>query len=687
MKSRLYLVFISIVFIMCFSCIKEYSKFESPNKNISLSFGIDEEGKPWYVVNYNAEKVIDSSYLGLVFNNQDFTAGLLIDEVNHKIVDTSWKPVWGQHKTIKNNYNEVYIALSNTLGDQLNLTFRLYDDGIAFRYEQEQRNELEMVLQNEVTEFNLTADHDTWWIPANYNSYEHPTVHSKVSEIQVTEEQLNYFLVKGIENHKAVHTPLTMRGDDKLHVSIHEAALINYPSMTLELNDNKNGFNCDLVPSLDGTKAKLSTPFKTPWRTIQISDDAGGLIESNLLLNLNEPNKIENTDWIQPAKYMGIWWGIHIGKYTFEPSPNHGATTENAIAYIDFASEHGIKGLLIEGWNKGIEYFVGKSQELPDFQTPTLDYNLKKVAAYAKEKGVELVGYHETGANVLNYEKHMDAAMAYLKAHGINYLKIGFVGNIIPKGEHHHGQWMVNFYQKMVETGAKHQIMLIVHEPIKPTGLCRTWPNMMTREGVRGQEFNAWSEGNPPEHTVTLPFTRVLAGPIDYTPGIFNLKFDEYRKDNAVRTTLAHQLALYIVLYSPIQMAADLPEHYQKHLEAFQFIKDVPVDWEETKVLNAEIGEYVTIARKDKYSEDWFIGSITNRYERELNISLDFLNHKNAYEAIIYRDSPEAHYLTNPTEYVIERIAVNSKSNLKLKLSEGGGIAIHLKKLKTNSNE
>ena len=680
-KNKTDIILFSLIIFTCISCNTKPSTFKSPDKSISMSFGINTKGMPWYTVNQKSKTLIDTSYLGLEFKKgNSFIKDLSIEEIESKGFESSWSPVWGQHKTIQNKYTNVKISLTNKTEDVLEVVFRIYNDGVAFRYiipEQEQRTEF--ILLDEKTEFNLTGDHKTWWLPANYNSYEHPTTHSKISEIQVTEAQLNYFLVKGIENQKAVHTPLTMQSDSGNYLSIHEAALVNYPSMTLELNEAKSGFNCDLVHAANGTKATLPASFQTPWRTIQISDTPGGLIESSMILNLNEPNKIKNTDWIQPTKYMGIWWGIHIGKYSFEPGPNHGATTENAIAHIDFASKHGIKGLLIEGWNKGIEYFVGKSKELPNFQTPTHDYDLKKVAAYAKEKGIELVGYHETGAHVLNYAKHMDAAMGYLKAHGINYLKVGYVGGIVPKGEHHHGQWMVNFYQKMVETAAKHQIMLIVHEPIKPTGLGRTWPNMMTREGVRGQEFNAWSEGNPPEHTVTLPFTRILGGPIDYTPGIFNLKFDEYRKDNAVRTTLAHQLALYVVLYSPIQMAADLPEHYQKHLDAFQFIKDVPVDWDDTKVLNAEIGNYVTIARKEKGTEDWFIGSVTNGDERELEISLDFLNDDFAYEAIIYKDAKDAHYTTSPTSYEIKRIDVNSKSSLKFKLVAGGGAAIHIK--------
>ena len=653
----------------------------APEGQVSVQFRI-EKGVPQYNIIKNNKDIIKPSKLGLILEKDSLNNNFEIIEVKQTSSNETWFPVWGQYKEVVSNYNEIQVCLQQKTNRKLklNIIFCVFNDGIAFRYEFPKQEGLEeVVVLDEKTEFNLTGDHETWWIPANYNSYEHPTVNSKISDIQVTDEQLNYFLVKGIENQKAVHTPLTMKTDAGNYISIHEAALVNYPSMTLELNDSKYGFNCDLVPASDGTKATLPSSFQTPWRTIQIADTPGELVESSMVLNLNAPNKIKNTDWIQPTKYMGIWWGIHIGKYTFEPGPNHGATTENAMAYIDFASEHGIKGLLIEGWNKGIEYFVGKSKELPNFQTPTADYDLKKVVAYAKEKGVELVGYHETGAHVLNYEKHMDAAMAYLKAHGINYLKVGFVGNIIPKGEHHHGQWMVNFYQKMVETAAKHKIMLIVHEPIKPTGLSRTWPNMMTREGVRGQEFNAWSEGNPPEHTVTLPFTRTLSGPIDFTPGIFNLKFDEYRKDNTVRTTLAHQLALYVVLYSPIQMAADLPEHYQEHLDAFQFIKDVPVDWDDTKVLNAEIGKYVTIARKDKNSEDWFIGSLTNESERELEITLDFLEEGLEYEAIIYQDGENAHYETNPTAYEIKRVRVNSKTHLKIQLVKGGGAAIHIK--------
>lgn len=683
-------LFTLLGFSLCFfsACQKKHKQnavvsLQSPNAEIEIKLGLSNDNQPWYAVLHKSTSVIDTSIIGFSFANAPtFFDNLTITKTTFSQQHTSWKPIWGQQKEIENKYNQTTVTLKDTLDRELDLAFRAYDDGVAFRYVFSERENWpqKLTITDEKTTFNLLEDYESWWIPANYDSYEHKTVHSRASEIEITEDQLNYFLVKGIKNLKAVHTPLTLRSaKNNLHLSIHEAALLDYPSTTLEKHVSNLGFEIDLVPAADGTKATVSLPFQTPWRTIQISETPKGLVESSLLLNLNAPNKISDTSWIKPAKYIGVWWGIHIGKYTFEPSEKHGATTENAKAYIDFAAANGIKAVLIEGWNKGINFFVGKSTELPNFTTPTHDYHLAEVSRYASERGIELIGYHETGAHVENYAQHIDSAMGYLKKHGIDYLKVGFVGKIIPKGEYHHGQWMVNFYQKVTETAAKHNIMLIVHEPVKPTGLCRTWPNLMTQEGVRGQEFDAWSEGNPPNHLTIIPFTRGLAGPIDYTPGVFDVHFDAYRKGNSVKTTLCKQLAAYVVLYSPIQMAADLPENYKKYDDAFTFIKSVPTDWSETRFLSGSIGEYIAMARKDKKSEEWFVGALTNEDSRTIELPLHFLNDTKTYTAIVFADAKNTNYKTNPNDYTIAEYKVSSNTTLKPFLASSGGVAIHIK--------
>ena len=702
MKNAIQIFLIFIFSIACNRIIKiqEPSKIKtinSPNGHIQVTFQLNQNRRPTYSVKKNDVEIIRNSDLGFVLKNYNLTNDFKVLDYKMSSMNDLWIAPWGPDEEVINNYNELIVNLKkdHEQGIRLNIIFRVFDDGVGFRYSFPEQDYLaDFVVLDEKTTFRLYGDHEAWWIPANYDSYEHSTEHTKVSEIKLNDKHYKTILVDGVPRNKdAVHTPLTMRTSNGIHLSIHEASLVNYPSMTLELLPDKKGFECDLVPSPEGIKARLSAPFDTPWRTIQVSENAGGLIASNIILNLNEPSVLEDTDWIKPIKYMGIWWGIHIGKWSFAPSPNHGANTDNAFKHIDFASEHGIKRLLIEGWNKGITYFVkndvnfkvtAENYFVPDFQSPTEDYDFDEVSKYAKEKGVELIGYHETVADATNYDydKHMVSAMKYMKDHGVNYLKVGFVGPIIPKGEHHHGQWMVNFYQKVVEEAARQKIMLIIHEPIKPTGLRRTWPNLMTSEGVRGQEFNAWSEGNPPNHLTTIPFTRMLAGPIDYTPGIFDLEFNEQSEEFRVQNTLANQLACYVIIESPIQMAADLPENYAKHLDAFQFIKDVPVNWKKTKVINGKIGDYLTIARKDKNSDDWFLGSVNNENKRILPIPLDFLEDNVNYEATIYEDGENAHWKKNPTSFNIKKIKVNSSMNLKLKLASGGGQAIRFRKLK-----
>jgi hypothetical protein len=507
---------------------------------------------------------------------------------------------------------------------------------------------------SEDTRFAFAGNHTTWWIPADFDSYEHLYYQTPLDLVF------------------AVNTPVTMKTEGGLYVSLHEANLTDYAGMTLALvPDEINTLRTSLVPWPDGSKVKGSTPCKTPWRTIQIATWPGGLVESSLILNLNEPCVIEDTSWIKPMKYIGIWWGMHIGKYTWHEGPDHGATTANAKRYVDFASRHGIPAVLIEGWNTG--WHRWGQEGAFDHVTPYPDFDIEEVVRYAKEKGVGIIGHHETGGDVTTYDRQIEFAFRLYRDLGIHAVKTGYAGKIYPRGQYHHGQWMVNHYRMVVEKAAQYRIMLDVHEPIKPTGISRTYPNMMTREGVRGTEFNAWSEGNPPEHVTILPFTRMLAGPLDYTPGIFDLTFDEYKPGNRVRSTLANQLALYVILYSPLQMAADLIENYEGH-PAFKFIKEVPVDWDETRVLNAEIGDYVTIARRK--GDTWYIASVTDENARALTVGLAFLEAGKTYQARIYADAPESDFESNPTAYEMREQQVTRDTILNVELARGGGQAI-----------
>lgn len=550
----------------------------------------------------------------------------------------------------------VKLKETTALHRELNVVFRAYDDGIAFRYLlPEQTNLGEFSISSEETEFSFNQDHSSWWIPANYDSYEANYKHSSLSEIT------------------AVNTPITLKTAKGYYLSLHEAALTNYAGMTLIKKPQQSfTLTSDLVPWPDGVKVKGKTPFQSPWRTIQIGRTAGALIESNLIENLNEPNVIEDTSWIKPMKYVGIWWGMHMRKYTWEQGEKHGATTENTKQYIDFAKEHNIGGVLVEGWNKGWEtWHTGVSVQ--NFTHAYDDFDLADIAAYGNKNNVALIGHHETGGNIPLYEQQFEKAMALYQQVGVHAIKTGYAGKMIPEGTYHHGQFMVNHYRKVLELAAKHQIMLNVHEPIKPTGIRRTYPNMMTREGARGMEWNGWSDGNSPEHTVTLPYTRLLAGPLDYTPGIFNLKFDpqgQYR----VHSTLAKQLAMYVVLYSPMQMAADMIENYADQ-PAFAFIEQVPVSWDETRFLQGEIADYISIARRK--GEQWFIGSMTDEQPRNYPIDLDFLSLDTYYVAKVYADSFETEFNTNPTAVSIGEYLVRKGDSLAIVLASGGGQAVH----------
>ncbi|ULC59055.1 glycoside hydrolase family 97 protein [Flaviramulus sp. BrNp1-15] len=706
-KISLYLNSLVLLLLVLSSCTKAETSFtvNSPDSNISVEFALSTTGQPMYLVKHKNKTVIDTSFMS--FDFKDLPA--LKD--NFKILnsttgtaDETWQMPWGEQIDVRNNYNELVVNLQEESETKrlINIHFKVYDDGLGFRYEfPEQDNLKEVLITDENTEFNLTGDHKVWWIPGDWDLYEHLYNETKFSEIDALSKQNHPNLNATYIPENAVNTPVTMKTDDGLYLSFHEADLTNYAGMTLKV-DNEN---LDMVSELVGSerlegKAKVSPPFNTPWRTIQIAEKAGDLIESKLILNLNDPNVIGDVSYFTPMKYVGIWWEMHIGKSTWDlegsqdmntfttgkvGTSRHGATTENAKKYIDFASANGVKGLLVEGWNTGWDQWINTDDRegVFDFMTPYSDYDFDEVMAYAKEKGVEVIMHHETSAAPRTYEKQMDVAYDFMKANGINSVKTGYVGKIIPKGEYHHGQWMVNHYHKVLEEAAKKKIAVNAHEPIKATGKRRTYPNAIAREGLRGQEFNAWASdgGNPTDHLSVVAFTRMLSGPIDFTPGVFNIKFDEYKKDNQVNTTLAHQLALYVVIYSPIQMACDLPEHYildGKVHPAFKFITDVGVDWEQTKVLSGEVGDFVTIARKEKETSNWFVGGITDENERIETITFDFLDEGKTYKARLYKDGPNAHWNENPQDYSIEELELTKTSTLDIKLAPGGGFAISI---------
>ncbi|MFQ6615349.1 MAG: glycoside hydrolase family 97 protein [Fidelibacterota bacterium] len=665
-----------IVSLQCREGVKERVDISSPDGQITVIFTLDRSGVPTYRVKRVDRDIIRPSKLGFSFKDApplDRNMVIVGQDTSH--YDGIWTQPWGEVTDIRNRYTQVTVRLEerSETPRRMDLVFRVYDDGIGFRYEVPEQDFLESVqITDEHTEFSLAGNHKAWWIKAyQWNRYEYLYQSSRISRMDT------------------VHTPLTMETRDGLFLSIHEAALTDYSSMTLA-RTGRTKLECDLVPWSDGTKVKTTTPFVTPWRTVQISEQAGDLITSYLILNLNEPSKLEDVSWIKPGKYVGIWWGMHIGTFTWGSGPKHGATTENVKRYIDFASEHGFSGVLVEGWNRGWDGNWMENSDIFEFTTPYDDFDMEELSRYAASKGVKIIGHHETSTGIENYERQVDDAFRYYGRHGINTVKTGYVGfgqNIIPVGdtvgarEWHHGQYMVRHYRKIVKKAAQHRIMLDVHEPIKPTGIRRTYPNMLTREGARGQEYNAWSEdgGNPPEHTTILPFTRLLGGPMDFTPGIFDLTFEQAdRPENRVNTTLAKQLALYVVIYSPLQMAADLPENYENQ-PAFQFIMDVPADWQETRVLHAQIGDYVTIARKDRNSDDWYIGSITDENGRSLEAPLTFLDAHRKYVAEIYRDAAGAHWETNPLAVDISRTTVDRNTTRELTLAPGGGQAIRLR--------
>lgn len=676
MKHLFYFTFL----FLFYSCSQGISKnkaiiIKSPNEKIQLSFSIDTNGQPQYQIKKENQILIDNSKLGYILQTADLTNNFKVTNVKTSSFNEVWKPVVGQYKSIRNNYNQTQITLQqqNKQKNILEISFKVFNDGIGFRYNIPQQKNIEKIdILSEVTQFNFHKDNTTWWIPGDFDSYEKIYNKTPISKID------------------SANTPISFKTPQGTYLAIHEANLTDYAGMTLKNKTGGKGLECNLVPWPDGIKVKSKTPMASPWRTIAITETAGGLIESSLVLNLNEPNKIEDTSWITPMKYTGIWWSVHLGFETFQIGPHHAGTTEKTKAIIDFASESGLKGVLVEGWNKGWANRSNK-KDIPDFLNATDDYNLKYLAQYAKSKNVELIVHHETFGNIAHYEKYMEQSFQMMKRLGLSLVKGGYAGSINPKGQHKHGQFMVRHHRKQLKTAAKYGIMLDVHEPVKQTGIRRTYPNMMTAEGVRGMEFAAWSEGNPPSHTVTIPFTRMLAGPVDYNAGIFDIKFDRLKQkkfnwrkrrkkypknpEPCVKTTLAKQLALHVVLFSPMQMSPDLPENYKGH-PAFKFLQDVDVVWDDTKVLDSEIGEYITIVRKGKNTGRWYLGSMTNKQSRSFKVPLTFLEKGKKYKAIIYADKADAHWDKNPTAYHISEKEVTCQTELEVILASGGGQAI-----------
>lgn len=694
------IVFIVILFAALNSFPQTYD-VSSPDSQLRLTFNL-EDGVPFYNLFYKENTVIKKSALGFTLKDmEDLNSNFKIELAEQSSFDETWTTVWGENKFIRNNYNELKVSLveTTTSSRRINIIFRVFNDGIGFRYEFPVQENLQyFVVEEELTEFNLTGDHKTFWIPGDYDSQEYTYTTSKLSEIDASiGHKFDEISVKSLIGDNVVQTPLMMKTDDGLYLNIHEAALLDYPVMFVDVNKKTFKLLAHLTPDVFGNKAYLQTPCVTPWRTIIVSNKAEEILASNLILNLNEPNKIDDVSWITPQKYIGIWWEMHIGTHSWNyadinnvklkdfdwhnlnPNGRHGATTERTKRYIDFAAEHGFDAVLVEGWNIGWEDWFGKwKEEVFNFITPYPDFDIQWLSEYAKQKNIKLIMHHETSASVTNYERRIDEAFDLMKKYGYDAVKTGYVGKIIPRGEYHDGQWMVNHFTRVVEKAADKKIMVNSHESVRPTGLYRTFPNWISSEAARGNEFNAWSSGNPPEHETILPFTRLIGGPMDYTPGIFQIKLDYYdnKESEQVHTTIAKQLALYITMYSPLQMAADLIENYERFPDAFQFIKDVAVDWEETKIIAAEPGEFIIIARKERDGNNWFIGAITDELAREFSIDLDFLDDNINYDATIYSDSEDAHWKNNPMFYQIESKSVDKKSKLEIKLVPGGGTAI-----------
>ena len=700
--------FVSVVFILFSIAGSMAQEFQSPNGSFKMIFALEKDGTPTYQLFFKNKEIIKKSKLGLELQKDntslvnDFE---LVNEVRNTF-DETWKTVWGEESAIRNHYNELALTLKQNKTDRLILVrFRLFNDGLGFRYEfPQQKNLTYFVLKEERTEFAMTGDHTAFWIPGDYDTQEYDYTESKLSEIR----KLFRGAVTGNASQKqfsdtGVQTSLMLKTAEGLYLNIHEAALINYSCMHLNLDDATFVFQSHLTPDAKGNKGHLQAPCVSPWRTIIASEDARDILASRMTLNLNEPCKIENTSWIKPVKYVGVWWEMITGKsswsYTDEvpavqlgitdyakvkPNKTHAANTKHVKEYIDFAALHRFDAVLVEGWNEGWEDWFGKEKDYVfDFLSPYPDFDVKGIQEYAQSKGIKMIMHHETSGATRNYERHLDRAYQFMKDNGYNAVKSGYVGNILPLGEYHYSQSILNHYQYCIEKAVDYQIMVNAHEAVRPTGICRTYPNLIGNESARGTEFQAFG-GSKANHTTLLPFTRLIGGPMDYTPGIFEMDIAKLNPNNNshVNTTIGNQLGLYVIMYSPLQMAADLPEHYNRFLDAFQFIKDVPVEWTTSKYLEAEPGYYITTARKDKNSNNWFVGNSNGYQKRTSTITLDFLEKGKKYEATIYADAPNADFKTNPQAYKITKQKVTNTTNLQVFTAAGGGYAISINEVK-----
>lgn len=715
---------------MCgFAFCASAQKLTSPDGNLVMNFSLNEQGAPVYDLTFKEKTVIKPSTLGLELKREDpekktdfewtemkdkagvnkranLMTGFKIKDTRTSTFDETWRPVWGEESEIRNHYNELEITLDQPMNNRyIVIRFRLFNDGLGFRYEFPQQQNLNyFVIKEEHSQFAMSGDHTAFWIPGDYDTQEYDYTTSRLSEIRskmkeaVTPNSSQY-----VFSPTGVQTALMMKTDDGLYINLHEAALVDYSCMSLNLDDKNMVFESWLTPDAKGDKGYMQTPCNSPWRTVIVSDDARDILASRITLNLNEPCKIADPSWIHPVKYVGVWWDMITGRGTWaytddvysvklgetdymqtKPNGKHSANTENVKRYIDFAAKHGFDAVLVEGWNQGWEDWFGKSKDYVfDFVTPYPDFDVQELHRYAAGKGIEMMMHHETSSSVRNYERHMDKAYQFMVDNGYSSVKSGYVGDIIPRGEHHYGQWMVNHYLYAVTKAADYKIMVNAHEAVRPTGLCRTYPNLIGNESARGTEYESFGGSNV-NHTTILPFTRLVGGPMDYTPGIFELDCSKMNPTNTsrVRSTLVRQLALYVTMYSPLQMAADVPENYERFMDAFQFIKDVPVDWQRTEYLEAEPGEYVTIARKDKHSNDWYVGCSAGYNGHESKLTLDFLDPDKKYEATIYADAKGTAWDNNPQAYTITKKKVTAKTKLNLKAGIGGGYAISIKEIK-----
>ena len=715
--------------MVCIPILSNGQQLVSPDGNLVMNFSLTTNGAPAYDLYYKGKPVIKTSTLGLELKQEDPNAqtdfqlsgpkkiegleakanlmnGFTVAQTQTSSFDETWSPVWGEESQIRNHYNELAVTLDQPQNKrQIVIRFRLFNDGLGFRYEFPQQKELNyFVIKEEHSQFAMAGDHTAFWIPGDYDTQEYDYTTSRLSEIRgLMKQAITPNSSQTPFSPTGVQTALMMKTDDGLYINLHEAALVDYSCMHLNLDDKNLVFESWLTPDAKGDKGYMQTPCRSPWRTIIVSDDARDILASRITLNLNEPCKLTDTSWIKPTKYIGIWWDMITGKGTWaytndlysvhldetdysktKPNGTHSANTENVKRYIDFAAANGFDAVLVEGWNIGWEDWFGNSKDYVfDFVTPYPDFDVQEIHRYAAEKGVEMIMHHETSSSVRNYERHMDNAYRFMVDNGYHAVKSGYVGDIIPRGEHHYGQWMVNHYLYAVDKAADYKIMVNAHEAVRPTGLCRTYPNLIANESARGTEYEAFG-GNHVNHTTILPFTRLIGGPMDYTPGIFETDCSKMTPSNTsrARTTLARQLALYVTMYSPLQMAADIPENYQRFPDAFQFIKDVAIDWDESKYLEAEPGEYITIARRAKGTDDWYIGCTAGYNGHKSELVLDFLTPGKKYEATIYADAKDAHWETNPQAYTITHKKVTNKSKLKLTAAVGGGYAISIKEIK-----